>query len=61
MKTPTGEIVRIAELGRFEELPAEQTIYHKNMRRVGYVSAETAGRTPGEAVIGLMFELRDHA
>jgi len=60
VKTPTGEIVRIAELGRFEELPAEQTIYHKNMRRVGYVSAETAGRTPGEAVIGLMLKLRDH-
>lgn len=60
VKTPTGEIVRLAELGRFEEVPAEQTIYHKNLRRVAYVSAETAGRTPGEAVIGLMFELRDH-
>src|SRR5262249_24923655 len=59
VKTPTGEIVRIAELGRFEELPAEQTIYHKNLRRVGYVTAETAGRTPGEAVIGLIFKLRD--
>jgi multidrug efflux pump subunit AcrB len=60
VKTPTGEIVRIAELGRFEELPAEQTIYHKNLRRVAYVTAETAGRTPGEAVLGLMFALGDH-
>jgi multidrug efflux pump subunit AcrB len=59
VKTPTGEIVRIAELGRFEEQPAEQTIYHKNLRRVGYVTAETAGRTPGEAVIGLLLKLRD--
>ena len=59
VKTPGGDIVRIAELGRFEELPAEQTIYHKNLRRVAYVTAETAGRTPGEAVIGLMFKLRD--
>jgi multidrug efflux pump subunit AcrB len=60
VKTPTGEIVRLAELGRFEELPAEQTIYHKNLRRVAYVTAETAGRTPGEAVIGLLFQLRNH-
>ena len=46
-------------MGKLEELAAEQTIYHKNLRRVAYVTAETAGRTPGEAVIGLMFELRD--
>jgi multidrug efflux pump subunit AcrB len=59
VKTPTGEIVRVGELGGFEELPAEQTIYHKNQRRVGYVTAETAGRTPAEAVIGLLFKLRD--
>ena len=60
VKTPTGEIVRVGELGVFEELPAEQTIYHKNLRRVGYVTAETAGRTPAEAVIGLLFNLRDN-
>jgi multidrug efflux pump subunit AcrB len=59
VKTPTGELVRISELGRFDEMPAEQTIYHKNLRKVGYVSADTAGRTPGEAVIGLIFALRD--
>ena len=28
VKAPTGEIVRMGELGRFEEMPAEQTIYH---------------------------------
>jgi multidrug efflux pump subunit AcrB len=59
VKTPAGEVVRVAELGRFEELPAEQTIYHKNLRRVAYVTAETAGRAPGEAVIGLILKLRD--
>jgi multidrug efflux pump subunit AcrB len=59
VKTPTGDIVRVAELGGFVEWPAEQTIYHKNLRRVAYVTAETAGRTPGEAVIGLMLKLRD--
>lgn len=60
VKTPSGENVHIGELGQFEELPAEQTIYHKNLRRVAFVTAETAGRTPGEAVIGLIFKLRDH-
>jgi multidrug efflux pump subunit AcrB len=60
VKTATGTIVRVGELGAFDELPAEQTIYHKNQRRVAFVTAETAGRTPAEAVIGLLFELRDH-
>src|SRR4029079_4751645 len=71
VKTPAGEIIPLRELAiksptpttgassYFNELPAEQTIYHKNMRRVGYVTAETAGRTPAEAVIGLLFKLRD--
>ncbi len=59
VKTPTAEIVQLGELGRFEELPAEQTIYHKNQRRVAYVFGDTAGRTPGEAVIGLILALRD--
>jgi multidrug efflux pump subunit AcrB len=58
VKTSSGEIMRISELGTFEEQPAEQTIYHKNLRPVAYVSAETAGRTPGEAVIGLILKLR---
>jgi multidrug efflux pump subunit AcrB len=58
VKTPTGAIVQLSELGKFEELPTEQTIYHKNLQRVGYVMAETAGRTPGEAVIGLILKLR---
>jgi multidrug efflux pump subunit AcrB len=59
VKTSAGEIVRIAELGRFEKLPAEQTIYHKNLRRVAYVTGETVGRTPAEAVIGILLKLRD--
>jgi len=61
VKTPTGDIVWIGELGRFEELPAEQTIYHKNLRRVAYVTGETAGRTPAEAVISLLLKLHEKA
>jgi multidrug efflux pump subunit AcrB len=53
-------MIRLGELGRFEELPAEQTIYHKNQRRVAYVTAETAGRTPAEAILGLQSRLKKH-
>ncbi len=60
VKTPTDEIVQLGELGQFVNLPAEQTIYHKNLRRVAYVFGDTAGRTPGEAVIGLLFGIRDN-
>ena len=43
-------LVRLGELGRFERRPAEQAIYHKNMQRVAYVYAETAGRAPAEVI-----------
>lgn len=59
VKTPTGQIVQLGELGRFDAVPAEQTIYHKNLRRVAYIYGDTAGRTPGEAVLGLIFALAD--
>jgi multidrug efflux pump subunit AcrB len=59
VKTPSGKIVHIGELGHFEKVPSEQTIYHKNLRRVAYVFGDTAGRTPGEAVIGLLLAIRD--
>jgi multidrug efflux pump subunit AcrB len=58
VKSPTGEMIRLGELGRFEEWSAEQTIYHKNLRRVAYVTAETAGRTPAEAILGLQSRLK---
>lgn len=54
VKTPAGDIVRVGELGSFETLPAEFPIYHKNQRRIAYVFADTAGRPPGEAILGLM-------
>jgi multidrug efflux pump subunit AcrB len=58
VKTPSGSLVRIGELGRFEELLAEQTIYHKDLRRVAYVLGETAGRTPAEAILGMQARLK---
>ncbi len=58
VKTPAGEVIRVGELGRFEQAPAEQTVYHKNLRRVAYVTGETVGRTPAEAILGLQSRLK---
>ncbi|MFO0936814.1 MAG: efflux RND transporter permease subunit [Gemmataceae bacterium] len=57
VKTSNGEIVLLSELGRFDTVTADRTIYHKNLRRVAYVFGDTAGRTPGEAVIGLLLAI----
>lgn len=58
VKASSGAVVRISELGKFEERPSEQTIYHKNLRRVAYVSGETAGRTPAEAILSMQSRLK---
>ena len=47
-------IVQMAELGVFRESKQDQTIYHKNLRRVAYVFADTAGRAPAEAIIDVI-------
>lgn len=52
--SPGGPLVPLAELGRWEQRPAQQTIYHKNLRRVAYVFAETAGRPPADVVVDVM-------
>jgi len=57
MKTPAGAMVPLAELGEFRKVPAQQPIYHKNLKRVAYVFADTAGVPPGEAVIDLQAKL----
>ncbi|MBW2274958.1 MAG: efflux RND transporter permease subunit [Deltaproteobacteria bacterium] len=44
-------LVRMGELGELRSLPAEKTIYHKNLERVAYVYADTVGRAPAEAIV----------
>ena len=41
-----GQMVRLSELGRFEEQTLEPTIFHKNLERVVYVFGEMAGKSP---------------
>ncbi len=43
----------LAEVGRFIQQEEEQPIYHKNLERVVFVTAECAGRPPGEIILGL--------
>jgi multidrug efflux pump subunit AcrB len=44
-------LVQLGELGAFHKVLEDQTIYHKNLQRVAYVFADTAGRAPAEAII----------
>ncbi len=47
----SGALVPLAELGHWQERTAGQAIYHKNLRRVVYVYADTAGRPPINAIV----------
>lgn len=58
VRTAAGKVAPLAELGRFHNIPAEQPIYHKDLKRVVFVYAEVSGRPPGEAVIDLQSKLK---
>ncbi len=59
VKTQNGQMVPLAELGRFVLVPEDQPIYHKNLERVVYVFGEMAGRPPAEAVLDMQKRLRE--
>jgi multidrug efflux pump subunit AcrB len=59
VKSRTGELVPLAELGQIVDQADQQTIYHKNLRRLAYVIGDTAGRSPVEAIIDLLGDLND--
>lgn len=52
-----GRYLTVGELGHFERTTAAQTIERKNLRRVVYVTADVAGRTPTDAVFALGAEV----
>ncbi len=54
VKGQGGQFVPLAELGRWEKTRVDQTIYHKNLERVVYVLAETAGRPPAECIADIL-------
>ncbi|WP_027184020.1 efflux RND transporter permease subunit [Desulfovibrio inopinatus] len=57
INTDDGQIVPLAELGKFSKHAEDQPILHKNMRRVVYVFGEMAGRAPGEAILDMQATL----
>ncbi|MCY2992308.1 MAG: efflux RND transporter permease subunit [Planctomycetota bacterium] len=59
VKGDQGQLVSIAELGRWDTTRVDQTIYHKNLQRVAYVFAETAGRPPADVVVDVLADRGD--
>ena len=57
VKGRMGHSVPLGELGAFEADVVDPTIFHKNMERVVYVTAEMAGRGPAYAVLDLQSDL----
>jgi multidrug efflux pump subunit AcrB len=50
-------IVRLGELGRFEQRPIEGAIHRKDLRRVVWVYAEPVGRAPAEVAADVSADL----
>ena len=61
IKTAAGKMVPLAELVEIVHIRKDQTIYHKDLDRVVYVTGETAGRAPAEAVIDMQQRLKKDA
>lgn len=57
LRSPGGALVPLAELGRWEVALVDKTIYHKNLERVVYVFAETAGRPPADCIVDIQADL----
>lgn len=59
VKGMTGQLIPLSELGRWEQSRVDQMIYHKNLQRVAYVFAETAGRPPADVVVDVLADQRN--
>lgn len=60
VRAADGVMLPLGELGRFVWEWEGQPILHKNLRRVAYATAETAGLPPAEAVLNLGARLREN-
>jgi multidrug efflux pump subunit AcrB len=60
VKSATGALVPLGEIGSATLDRGEQSIYHKNLRRVMFVTADMAGRSPVGAVLDLYRWQREH-
>ena len=51
VKAADGSLVPLRELGGLTETQVDKTIYHKNLKRLNYVTADTVGTSPVEVVL----------
>ncbi|MFO7885141.1 MAG: efflux RND transporter permease subunit [Desulfobacteraceae bacterium] len=58
VKEKSGKMIPLSELVTIKKTNASQPIFHKNLERVVYVLADTAGRPPAEAVIDMQGKLK---
>ncbi len=56
-----GAMVPLAEIGQWDEARVDQTIYHKDLEPIVYVTAESAGRPPADVVVDLLVDRADFA
>lgn len=57
VRSRTGALVPLGEIGVLEDAKGEKTIYHKNLERLALVTGEMAGRSPVEAIFDLKKDL----
>ena len=60
MRTQSGKLVPLGELGKFVKQPEEQIIMHKDMKPVVFVTAECIGRAPPEVAWDMNQRLKKH-
>ncbi|MCU0712233.1 MAG: efflux RND transporter permease subunit [Pirellula sp.] len=54
LKGNDGQLVLLNEIGSWKKEVAGQTIYHKNLKPIAYVMAESVGRPPADCVIDIL-------
>ncbi|MCP4118681.1 MAG: efflux RND transporter permease subunit [Desulfobacteraceae bacterium] len=59
MRTRSGKMISLGELVTVRPTTSAQPIYHKNLERVVFVLADTAGRPPAEAVLDIRSRLKN--
>jgi multidrug efflux pump subunit AcrB len=57
IRTRSGKMISLGELVTVRPTKSAQPIYHKNLERVVYVLADTAGRPPAEAILDMQSRL----
>ena len=56
-----GNLVPMSQLGSWQQTIENKTIYHRNLERVVYVTAEMAGRPPVETILDIRADQRTPA